>query len=267
MKKLCMIFILFVLQPHIAFAYTVDESIDSKIKQTYNTNAIENDLLPKLPQTAPNKNKETFYDNMKSDNYSKNYKEVKIKKGTIFKVKSYRTITDTTPKGTKTNFFSVYPESSRYITIPKGTIFAGQISNSHGPQFFGNGGLIELNIDTIVYQGAMYQIDSKVSKANYKRIYLNNIKGKRAYAAQIRRLMRPSKQFMGRMCKTARTLTDGPEILLSPLPILGGVVVYAANACVSPILAIFATGHSITLENGTYFEIKLTEDALIKVSN
>lgn len=249
------------------YCYTVDESIDSGIRQKYNTKAIETDLLPKLPEISPSGESENIYNTVKTENYNKTYKEVKIKKGTIFKIRSYRTIADTTPKGTQVKFVAVYPETSRYITIPKGTIFVGEITNSHSPQFFGNGGLIELKVDTIIYQGTQYQINSKVSIANYKRIFLNNIKGKRAYAAQMKKLMHPSRQFMGRMCKTSRTLTDGPEILLSPLPIIGGIVVYAANACVSPILAIFATGHPITLQNGTYFEIKLTEDTLLKVAN
>ncbi len=267
MKRFWLTFILVVFLSTEVFAYTVDESIDDTIRQQYKTNAIENDLLPKLPAIAPDGNKENLYNTLKTENYNKTYKEVKIKKGTVFKIKSYRVISDSTPIGTKTKFYSIYPESSRYITVPRGTTFIGEVTNSHNPQFFGNGGLIELKIDTVSFQGESYQIESKVSKANYKRIFLNNIKGKRAYATQVKKLMRPSRQFMGRMCKTAKTLTDGPEILLSPIPIIGGAVVFTANACVSPILAVFATGHPITLPEGTYFEIKLTEDALIKVAN
>ncbi len=317
MKKVLLSYIIFSWLFCPVFALTVDDSVDLEIKNTYKTDIIERDLLPKLPSFAPSGQMEpdagifgteikptpskpqptviapTPKQNIGQQNlqpvkntqpiknqpfnnqqiapqtkltteYKRDYKEIKLKKGTKFKLRIKNSISDSTPRGTRISFVSVYPETSRYITIPSGTIFKGTVTNSHSPQLFGNGGLIELKVDEIVYNNAAYYIDTKVGIADYKRVYLNNIKGKQTYLKSMSRSSKPGKRFMKKMCGTSSKLTDGPEMILIPVAILSGAVVYGMNLFMSPVLALFSSGGSIRIPSGSYFEIKLREDAIIK---
>ncbi len=197
--------------------------------------------------------------------FAKAYKEIKIKKGTRFKLKLQNSISDTTPRGTRVTFVSVYPETSRYVTIPTGTVFKGQVVNSHSPQLLGNGGLIQIKVDQVVYKRSSYYIDSKVGIANHKRIYLNNIKGRHKYLKSTANMTRPGNQFMKKMWRISDRLSDSTGgILLVPVAVLSGVVVYGFNIVLSPVLSLFSMGESIKIPSGSYFEIKLTEDAIIR---
>ncbi len=309
MKKLLLGYIVFSWLFAPVFAYTVDDSIDSDIKNTYKTQQIEKDLLPALPSVSPsttygpdagifgaeykptssspqksistspqvnsnyvNKNTQTTPYPLHAQNetgkipqqYQREYKEIKLKKGTKFKIRIRESISSATPRGTRVTFVSTYPATNRYITIPHGTLFKGEITNSHDPQLFGNGGLIELKIDELVYKNSAYYINSKVSLANYRRIYLNNIKGKQTYIKSMRVASKPGKKFMKKMFQTTGKLHDGPEMILIPVAVVSGVTVYGVNLALSPVFALFASGSEIRLPSGTYFEIKLTEDALIR---
>lgn len=271
MKKIFTFLLLISLIQLPVYSLTVDDSIDASIKKTYKTEIVEQQLLPSLPSIEPYDNSGTVFtpaqntpSRTTAPSYNRQYKEISIKKGTKFKVRSRSAISDKTPRGTKISFVTVYPETSRYITIPAGTVIQGQITDSHPPQLFGNGGLIEIKADQILYKGSYYQIYSKISIANYKHIFLNNIKGKRKYISNMGTFIKPGARFMSKMWKVCGTLTNGPEILLTPLPLASGIVVYAVNAALSPILSIFSTGDSITIPKGSYFEIKLTQDAIIR---
>lgn len=282
MRKFLIVYIILYLFFSPVYAAIVDDSIDESIKRTYKTDVVEKNLLPKLPQVTPSVNYESdatiFTSEEKpvsnviqtqssqiSKTYTKEYKEIKIKKGTRFKVRLQNSIGDTTPRGTRITFVSVYPETSRYVTIPAGTVFRGQVFNSHPPQLVGNGGLIQLKIDEVVYKRSAYHIDSKVSIANYKRIYLNNIKGRQKYFKNMGNFTRPGCRFMKKMWGvTERLNAGGAEVILVPVAILCGVVVYGFDAILSPVLSLFSMGESIRIPSGTYFEIKLTHDAIIR---
>lgn len=298
MKKIFIVYIVSFLLFSPAYSAMVDDSIDESIRKTYKTSEIEN-LLPNLPKVEPslqyeqndtvfttgekipaknyselpvnNIKKEPLNNTVKiptaqiSQNYNKDYKEIKVKKGTRFKVKLQNGIADTTPRGTRVAFVSVYPETSRYVTIPAGTVFRGQVLNSHPPQLLGNGGLIELKIDELVYKRSAYHIDSKVSIANYKRIYLNNIKGRQKYLNSMTKITKPGNRFMRKMLGVSKQMNAGAaEIILVPVAIACGAVYYGVNIILSPVLSIFSTGESIKIPSGSYFEIKLTEDAIIR---
>lgn len=275
MKKIWALFLLLSITTSSVNALMVDDSVDSSIRNTYKTDVIENVLLPKLPQAMPGNNLQSQQDTVFSQpqvlnkqpetpQYNRQYREISVKKGTKFKVRSQHTITDKTPRGTKLTFVSVYPETSRYVTIPSGTVFHGVVTDSHSSQLFGNGGLIEIKVDELVYKRSPFFIDANVSVANHRRVYFNNIKGKHCFLRNMGRISRPGSKFMGKMWNICGTLTDGPEILLTPLPLACGVVVYAVNIGLSPVLSIFSTGQSITVPSGSYFEIKLTQDAVIR---
>lgn len=275
MKKVLSVYFIWVFLALPAFCAYADDSIDASIKKTYNTGKIEKELLPNLPLVEPSpileqNNQSTVFSPLPkqnaviSQNYNKEYKEIKIKKGTKFKVKSYSAINDTTPRGTKVTFKSMYPETSRYVTIPAGTILTGQVIDSHSPQYTGNGGLIQIKVDELTYKNAVYYINANVSTVNYKRVYINNIKGKHTYLKNMGKIIKPGKRFLGKTWKMSESLTNGPQILLIPFALGSGLIVFGANVIVSPALAIFSTGESIKIPASTYFEIKLKEDAIIK---
>ncbi len=189
-----------------------------------------------------------------------------IKKGKKFKVRIQQTVSDKTREGTRISFVSTYPETTTYATIPTGTVFKGRVSNTHQPSLTGNGGLIVINVDQMVYKGKTYEIDAKVSVANGKRIYLNNIKGKRMYFQSIPKSLTPGTNYFKKMwkvtCKLAQN-DSGVEIILTPFSFLAGSTVYAVNFIASPVLAIFYKGKSITIEQNSPFTIQFRKDVIL----
>ena len=186
--------------------------------------------------------------------------------GKKFKVRLQQTVSDKTAEGTRISFVSSYPETSTYVTIPAGTVFRGRISDSHPPYITGNGGLIVIKVDQIIYKGKTYDIDAKVSVANGKHIFFNNIKGKRMYFQSIPKAMRPGTKFFKKMWRVTCNLAkneSGVEIILTPFSFLTGTLVYAVNFVASPVLAIFYKGKSITIPSGSPFTIQLREDAVL----
>ena len=189
-----------------------------------------------------------------------------IPRGKKFKVRLQQTVSDKTAEGTRISFVSSYPETSTYVTIPAGTVFRGRISDSHPPYITGNGGLIVIKVDQIIYKGKTYDIDAKVSVANGKHIFFNNIKGKRMYFQSIPKAMRPGTKFFKKMWRVTCNLAkneSGVEIILTPFSFLTGTLVYAVNFVASPVLAIFYKGKSITIPSGSPFTIQLREDAVL----
>ncbi len=203
-----------------------------------------------------------------NNSYYKNNQSASIvvPKGKKFKVKLLTNISSSTPTGARLSFKSIYPETSRYVTIPSGTIFYGKIADSHPPQITGNGGLIVIEVNQMQYKGRTYNIDAKISIANGKHIFLNNIKGKRMYLKNILKAMKPGTTFFKKMWRVTRKLAkndSGVEIILTPFSFLTGTVVFAINFVASPVIAIFYKGKSITIPAGSNFTIQLREDAVL----
>lgn len=271
----------------------VDDSIDASIRAKYNTQKIENDLLPELPKDLPpfDTADDAFspssseppiavpsYSGTTSpskvpakvtttNSYVKNnIKSTAIlKKGKKFKVKLQNTVSDRTKAGTKISFVSQYPESFRYITVPAGTVFRGKVVDSHEPYISGNGGLIVIKVDEMLYKGASYEVDAKISIANEKRIFLNNIKGKRKYMKNTWNSTTFGSKYLKKMWKSSCRFANkgGINIVLAPFPTAAGLVVYGANVISSPVIALFTKGGSISIPAGSKFVIQLTEDAVI----
>lgn len=186
--------------------------------------------------------------------------------GRKFKVRLGENISDKTPTGANVTFKTTYPETSRYITIPAGTTFKGKVSDSHAPTMTGNGGLIVINVDRMVYNGKTYEVDAKVSVANGKHIFFNNIKGKRMYFQSIPKSMKPGSNFFKKMWRVTCNLAkneSGVEIILTPFSLITGTLVYAVNFVTSPVLAIFYKGKSITIPKDSQFTIQLRNDILL----
>lgn len=275
MRKLLSFYFACVLLTLPAYCLYADDSVDENIKKTYQTDKIEKDLLPNLPRVQPisiidKSNQATVFTPSSPHNavitqdYNKEYKEIKIKKGTKFKVKCSTSLSDNAQRGARVSFVSVYPETSRYITVPTGTIIKAQITDTHGPQLTGNGGLIQIKANELVYKNSTYYIEGNIVNANYKKVFLNNIKGKHTYLKNMGKIVQPGRRFLGKTWNMCGRLTGGPELLLAPFALGSGVIVFGANVVVTPALSIFSTGKSISLPAGTYYEIKLTQDAIIK---
>lgn len=244
----------------------------SSTKTTTNqttTNTTTNTNSPK-PTTANTTTTNTEKPVNASNNsyYKNNIKNstIKIKKGKKFKVRIQQAVSDKTTEGSRISFVSTYPETFTYATIPAGTVFKGTVTNTHEPWLTGNGGLIAIKVDQMVYGGKTYEIDAKVSVANGKRIFLNNIKGKRMYFQSIPKALKPGTNYFKKMwkvtCKLAQN-DSGVEIILTPFSFAAGAAVYAVNFVASPVLAIFYKGKSITIPQNSPFTIQLREEVLL----
>lgn len=298
-KKLFILYLLFnfTISPILA-SDKIDDTIDGTIKAKYNTKKIEDDLLPALPDNLPYFDDEAFTPSDKpsplttpqpksqqikqthiqqavaapvvdtNNTYLKNNikSAIVVPKGKKFHVKLQTAVSDRTPAGTKISFVSLYPETSRYITIPAGTVFYGKVTDSHPPQLSANGGLIVIEADEMIYKNVRYRIDAKISIANGKKIFLNNIKGPRKYWQNMGKSTQKGHAFYNKMWKKTKGLAKNAnrvEIILTPFTFLCGTVVYAANIIASPALALFSKGGSISIPKNAIFTIQLTEDTLI----
>lgn len=269
-----------------AFALDLDTSVDDEIRRTYDPSKLEQSL-PSLPKTAPSQN--TSPKNMPAPQtppkslpvtpdakpqigvkkFQNDYKydkstAIRIKKGTKFRVKSNSVISDYLKEGARVSFTSVKPVTQRYVTITEGTRFTAVVKNSHMPQFTGNGGLIVLMVDSMTFNGQTRSVHAKITKANLKKIFFNNIKGKRAYWKGVAKQIDKGENFYKKTRRTSRKLADNPVgILISPIPTITGILVYAVNFAGSPIFAIWYKGGRISIPAGSEFEIKLLEDVYL----
>lgn len=256
---------LFLIQTQ-GFCFELDTSINDEINKNYNASELEH-TLPKLPSgIEPNSNKTTNTQNQNSKKISNTdeYTTTKIRRGTKFKTISTSWASDSAGIGNKVNFKTTKPVTKRYITIPTGTIIRGKIIDTHSPQITGNGGLIKIEVESITIDSATHYTNGKITKANGKFIFLNNIKGKRKYLSNVATNVKKSHKFFQKaMKKTSQYASDGVTVILSPFTFIGGTVGWLGGTILSPITAIPAKGNRISLPPETKYEIKLTEDLYI----
>lgn len=279
LKILIFIFIVFSAVMKIQ-AFELDTSVDDEIRRNYNPSALEQSL-PVLPKVAPDNNAYSNIAPPKSlpvteksssgikklpDTYPKTDKltSIRIKKGTKFKVKSSAYLSDSSVAGTRFSFITLKPVTQRYITLPAGSVFKAVVVNSHTPQIAGNGGLLEIMVDGIVHNGQTYYAKAKITKANHKKIFVNNIKGKHQYWHGVSNQIDKGQNFYGKTRRASSKLADNPiGIIISPLPTVFGMGVYAVNLAGSPLFALFSKGGKISIPAGSEFEIKLLEDTCL----
>lgn len=266
---------LFLIQSQ-GFCIELDNSIDAEINKKYNAGSLE-ETLPKLPEgLEPNEHVQTggniSTQKIKPTEAQKpiaippadRSKAKKIGRGTKFRTTSRNWASDSAKIGNHVTFTTTKPVTKRYITIPAGSTLRGRIVDAHLPQLTGNGGLVKLEIESITLDGATHYADGKITKANGKKIFLNNIKGKRTYLASTGKYMKKSHQFFRKsMKKTSAFANDGATVILSPFTFLGGTVGYIGGVILSPVIAIKDKGHRISLPPETLYEIKLTQDLYI----
>lgn len=284
-----------------AYSLELDMSVDEEIRKNYNPSKLELDALPPLPEiknttpvaappstststptpvtppvsttTAPPKTVPTTDYSKTTGRVKKDlpktsarddFAAIKIKKGTKFLVKSQTAVSDYSRAGAGLTFVSLEPVTKRYVTIPSGTVFKGIVVESHRPQPTGNGGLIVINADKIIYKGSTYSIDAKITKANGKKIFFNNIKGKRQYWKGVAVQVDKGENFYRKSRRASKKLADNPVgVIISPIPTVAGVVVYTVNLVGSPLFSIHYKGGHISLPAGTIYQIKLLEDLFI----
>ncbi len=285
-KNISIIFISCILLSSPVFSFELDTSVDDEIRRTYDPSKLEQ-TLPALPKVAPSKPVSTSTTNHTSTppktlpvtpdakpqigvkKFQNDYKydkstAIRIKKWTKFKVKSNSVISDYLKTGAKVSFTSVQPVTQRYITVPVGTKFTAVVTDSHQPQMSGNGGLVVLAVDSITVNGQTTSVNGKITKANMKKIFFNNMKGKRTYWKGVANQIDKGENFYKKTRRTSSKLADNPVgILISPIPVLTGMVVYAVNLVGSPLFALWSKGGRISIPAGSEFEIKLLEDVYL----
>lgn len=286
MKKFknCLIFtiIIFILGMPV-LALELDTSIDDSIRKNYNPDKIDQDMgLPPLPDIVKKEAPQQQIKKIQQQN--KNIQQAPalvpaqmsgfqnkshvtyavLKKGTKISLKLLTNVSDRTRAGSKVSFVSLYPVSTTYFTIPMGTTFTGKVVSTHGPQFTGNGGLIVMEIDSMIINDESQQIDAYVTKVNDKYVFLNNIKGQRKYAKGMLQSIKPGKHFMTKMLRiTGNLAVDGSSIVLTPFSLAAGVIGLGGNILLSPALGLFYKGAPVRINSGSEIEVKLSQDVSI----
>ncbi len=269
-----------------ALALELDMSVDEEIRKKYDSSKLENAVLPPLPKIDNTQNKTTSINNTTTTTqqttsipkatptYTTEGKPqispadkkaaTKIFRWTTFETKSNQKINNWLSVGSSVSFTTTAPVYKKNITIPTGTVFKGTITNVHKPQATGNGGLVVIKITSMSFNGKTFPVNARITKANAKNIYLNNIKGQRQYWANAGKQVDKGEAFYQKTRKTAAKLANNPiGIIISPIPTIVGVAGYTVTTVISPITSIFAKGGNLSIPAGSNFEIRLNESTYI----
>lgn len=259
-----------------AFAYDLDVSVDKEIEQKYDSGKLNKDMgvnnsnqtrksSKKAPKSTPTFDNSVPGVSTKTQN-SANAKSsgIKIPSGTKFIVKSNNAVSGSSSVNYSVKFTSSYGVCINGITIPAGTVFKGYIGVAHAGQITGNGGLIEINVTEMVYNGKTCNIEGKITKVNSKNIFLNNIKGKRQYLSNVGNQLKKGVNIYNRVHSISSVIPNNPvNKVLSPVSAVVGAAGTLTNTVISPVIAVFQKGQNISLPAGTVFEIKLINDAYL----
>ena len=256
-------------------AYELDLSVDEEIQKKYNSSKLNYEVLPNLPKvdnstqktqvsTSVPKTQPIYTTTVPKITPVDKSAAITIPNGTKFPVKSDQTIADTMRTTTNVSFTTTAPVYSKYTTIPAGAKFYGVIVDSHRPQISGNGGLVVIRMASLAYGGNTYRADGKITKANYKKVFLNNIKGKHQYWKGVGNQLKKGENFYGGSKKVANRMSNIPIIeYISFVPKVIGAAGYGVNAVVSPVTGLLSKGGSLSIPAGSTFEIKLLEDVYV----
>ena len=254
------------------YGYELDMSVDEEIKKKYNSSQLNYDVLPTLPKTSTPTPTKTTPPKAQLD-YSTTApvitkidktNTIKLSRWTKFKTTSNQAISDYLREGSYVSFTTTSPVYKKNITIPAGSKLTGLVINSHRPQITGNGGLVVIRMTNLTYGGKTYEISGKITKANTKKVFLNNIKGKHQYWAGVDKQVDKGENFYKKSRQLSNKFSNNPIlVILSPIPTVVGVTGYAVNTVISPLTAIGTKGGTLSIPAGSQFEIKLIDDAYI----
>jgi hypothetical protein len=256
-------------------AYELDLSVDEEIQKKYNSSKLNYEVLPNLPkvdnsnqksqtQTTVPKTQPIFSSGVPNITPVDRSSSVKISAGTKIQVKSNQQIADSMRAITNVSFTTTTPVYTKYVTIPAGAKIYGVIVDSHRPQMSGNGGLVVIRMSSISYGGQTYRLDGKITKANYKKVFFNNIKGKHQYWKSVGNKISKGENFYGKSKKIAAKMSNIPIIeFIAFVPKVVGAVGYGVNAVISPVTGLLGRGGSLSIPSGSVFEIKLLDDVYV----
>ena len=169
-------------------------------------------------------------------------------------------------EGSKVSFTSLTPVYQKYITIPAGAILKASVKDVHPPQMTGNGGLVVLVLESVTFNGKTYSAHGKVTKANHKKIFVNNIKGKRQYWKGVTNQIDKGENFYKKTRKTSSKLANNPVgVIISPIPTIIGIAAYGVNLVLSPVISIGYKGGRISIPAGSEFEFKVQENIYLSL--
>ena len=275
MNKWLFIFLI-VLIPLQISAFDLDLTVDDDIRKNYNPSKLiqdvgidENEELPTLPEISKYENKQNntqTYSPQKQNNIinlsqQNNKSSVKIGKGKSFDVVNMSKISDWQTKGTSVKFKTTHSVAGKKYTLPAGTIFYGEIIDSHQPQITCNGGLVVIKIHSVNYQGKQIPIQAYITQANGEKIFFNNIKGDRTYLKTMWKKGNWGRTIFNKMLSLTINLgNEGSTLLFSPFPFAYGTICLGLNTLTSPICAFFSKGGHVSIPAGSAFKIKFMNE-------
>lgn len=284
-------FLLLILLTSKGHAFDIDETVDDEIRKNYNPTQLIQDVkikntaldkniqanppkqnieeqLPALPNIAKqgSSTKQSDIKNNSIVAQTKPYTggNIKVKAGTSFNVTNSAAISDWQRQGTKVKFTTKSNTSGVYYNIPAGTVFCGEIIESHQPQITCNGGLVVIKVYSMIYKGQTVPVTAYVTRANDKKIFFNKIKGNRTYLKTTWKKGNWGRTIFDKMWGVTVGLGgDGATLILTPFPLAYGTICLGLNTLTSPICAFFSKGGHISIPAGSQFKIKLLDDVYI----
>lgn len=269
---------------HAVFAFDLDETVNDDIRKNYNDTKLIEDTgikldggtvdenLPDLPniikttssKKAPDVKSSTVSAPKSLPTVSYTGGNTKIGQGTSFPVVNTSAISDWQTRGATVKFKLRKTLNGRNYTIPEGTIFTGEVVESHQPQITCNGGLVAIRVYSMQYKGQTVPLNAYITRANDKKVFFNDIKGERTYLKTMWKKGNWGRSLFGRMLNLTVNLgSSGSTLVLSPFPFLYGTICLGANTLVSPITAFFSKGGHVSIPAGSKFMLKLNEPAYI----
>jgi hypothetical protein len=116
----------------------------------------------------------------------------------------------------------------------------------------------------MIHKNQRVPIDAFITRANDKKIFLNNIKGERTYLKTMWKKGNWGRTMFSKMLTVSVGLSaTGSTVVLTPFPFAYGTLCLGANTIISPITAFFSKGGHVSIPAGSAFRIKLIEDAMI----
>ena len=272
-------------------AFDIDETVDDEIRKNYNPSqliqdvGISNSALDKkldAPTLRPATKDENLPDLPSISNQSKIYNQnvkndieipvtkpytggnKKINARTSFDVINTNTISDWQRKGTTVKFTLKGNKYGKNYMIPAGTVFIGEIVDSHQPQITCNGGLIAIRINYMIYNNQKVPIIAYVTRANDRKIFFNNIKGERNYLKTMWNKGNWGRTLFNKMLTVSVGLGgESSTLILSPFPFAYGTLCLGTSAITSPICAFFSKGGNISIPANSQLRIKLIDEVMI----
>lgn len=268
--------------------YTVDDAIrknynvgtpiqPKKNVPTSNKKTTTTQSMPKLPNLPNNtKSNSTRLSNpttskvtpkkktivIKKKTQITNKNKLPLRKGMQFDIVNINPISDKQRVGTQIVFVNPKPIKTAYCTIPQGTKFVGKIVESHTPQITGNGGLVSIKIDTILFGGQYQYIDTRITKVGGKKVFFEDIKGKRSYWKNTREKGKWGRNTYRKMNKLSSSLAkDKTTVILSPFTFVYGAAMGGISTAVSPVVSVFCKGKNVYIPQNTPFRIKFEQDS------